>query len=724
MSRSGERSPLVPLALGSAALFGALLISAVPVAPGPTRLAPGDTGDRLRIAGETDDPKLENDDVTAVVRRSDGALVDFFRSRAFVPTIDQLGTLTDIDGVWDLVPISYQFSTGTMSWPTTQRVTLRADAIEAVGAFTAGSARLEVSTLYRLDPSRPRLRIMSSFRVVSGVAPHDLGVGHSVRWGNVGYFVPGSRAPKSTFAGQARWVGRHGAGGDLLLRNQSDMWVQFSSKGPGFMGAVLALDRPGSALNAGHTLERELSYEDLPLPSTPPRPRQAGRILLKVHDEAGKPLAAKLRLQREGHREPLFPDQGGIDGTYQFVWTGNGVMDRELPAGKYRAILTSGIERNARRFKFELWPGSTKILAAELARVVPTPGYVSADLHLHQAPSVDADISLENRIVAVAAEGVEFAVATDHYVVTDFSPIVSELQREGILSVPLATMPGSEVSTVGQRFGHFNVFPLQVGQNVVYRDVTPTQLFADARAQSPNGVLQVNHPRWDPKLGYFTRYGVRVDNGEPTVAGYDPNFDTLEVYNGDDARDLALVMPVFNDWLHLLGRGHRYTATGNSDSHNLAFLDPGLPRNYIRHGASSDDASDVNAPHDAILRALKSGRVLVTSGPFIEANVAGKGPGETASGVGRKARLEIKVRAAPWITTSRLLVYEGSKGRELYDIRIYPSEKLVRYDGKLEITVDKPTFVVVMVKGDVPLPNVARDSTLPMAFSNPIWLEP
>ncbi len=724
MSRLGKPRTIFPLALGFAALFGALLISAAPVAPTPGRLRPADVGSRLRIAGLPNDAKLENEAVTAVVRNSDGALVDFFRSRAFVPTIDQLGTVSDIDGIWDFVPIAYQFSTGAMTWPTTQSVTLRSDAIETVGTFAAGNARLEVTSVYRLDPARPRLLVRSSFRVVAGVAPHDLGVGHSVRWGNVNYYVEGVHGPKQYYAGQARWVGRHGAGGDLLLRNANDMWVQFASKGPAFQGAVIAVDRPGSSLNAGYALERELSYEDLPLPPPPTKAGPTGRILLKVRDEAGRPLAAKLRLQRQGHQEPLFPDRGGIDGTYQFVWTGNGVIDRELPAGKYRGFLSSGIERNAKSFKFELWPGATKVLAAELARVVTTPGYISADLHLHQAPSVDADISLENRLVAVAAEGLEFAVATDHYVVTDFSPVVTELQREGILTVPVATMAGTEVSTVGQRFGHFNVFPLEFGQNVVYRDVTPSVLFADARAKSPNGVLQVNHPRWDSKLGYFTRYGLRMDTAEPTVAGYDPNFDALEVYNGDDARDLALVMPPFNDWLHLIGRGFRYTGTGNSDSHNLAFLDPGLPRNFIHYGASTDDDSDVRAPHDAIVRALKAGHVVVTSGPFIEATVKGKGPGETASGVGSKAWLEVKVRAAPWINTSRLIVFEGARGRELYSVHIYPTEKVLRYSGKLEIPVEKPTFVVVMVKGDVPLPNVARDSTLPMGFTNPIFIEP
>jgi hypothetical protein len=114
----------------------------------------------------------------------------------------------------------------------------------------------------------------------------------------------------------------------------------------------------------------------------------------------------------------------------------------------------------------------------------------------------------------------------------------------------------------------------------------------------------------------------------------------------------------------------------------------------------------------------------VTSGPFIEASVAGKGPGETARGVGPTAKLEVKVRVAPWISASKLEVYEGGNARLVKAVRLWPSAKPVRYDGTIDVPLSRPTFVVVVVKGDVPLPNVARESTLPFAFTNPIWLEP
>ncbi len=237
-------------------------------------------------------------------------------------------------------------------------------------------------------------------------------------------------------------------------------------------------------------------------------------------------------------------------------------------------------------------------------------------------------------------------------------------------------------------------------------------------------MLQVNHPRWDPKIAYFSAYQVDEKTGEPAVAGYDPGFDTLEVYNGDDAYNLKKVEQPFADWLHLLGAGHRYAATGSSDSHNLAFLDPGLPRTLIHHGAGGDDASDVRAPVARVIEAIKAGRSIVTSGPILEASVDGAGPGETARGVGKRARLRLRVRAAPWIDVTWLEVLMGGRGERVHSESIKKSRAVVRLDKTVEVPVNSPTFLVVTVKGERGLPNVSRDGTKPFAFTNPIWIEP
>ena len=722
--------PVWHAVLGFSAAIAALAwlraIAANPQAVAPGVLTQQDIGTRLRVFALPGDYKLENSLVTAVVRKRDGYLTEFWPVRPRVPTSDQLGTESDIDGIWQVQPIVYTLSDNKPQPIPIGRVAALADAIETEGVVDVAGVKYRALTQYRLDARRAVLRISSTFSVDGGGAGGPIGLGDLIKWGNVPYVVEGLSQPRMTYRGPARWIGRRGAAGDLLLRRSDGerLFLDYSARFRGFQGAIHALYHRG-AIPAGRpvSVTRELAYEPLPAP----RPTASGAtatLQLKIRDEAGAQLAAKLRIDRDGSDQPLFEDDGGLDGADRFVWTGNGEIERELAPGRYKLLVTSGIERNAKSFMVNLRAGQRQTLEARLARAIATPGWISADLHLHQAPSVDADISLPIRVVSVAAEGVELAVATDHYVVTDLAPTVAFLRERGVLSNKMLTVAGTEVSTVGHRFGHFNVFPLSPERNVIYDSTTPSELFADARRKSPGGVLQVNHPRWDEKLGYFTYVALDEHTAEPRRPGWDPRFDLLEVYNGDDAKELKDVKKVLFDWIHLLGRGHRYVATGSSDSHNLAFLDPGLPRTMIRHGVGTSDATDLDVPADGVLQALKAGRVTVTSGPIIEASVGGRGPGETATGVGKRARLEVRVQAAPWVDVASVSVLLGGEGKLLHWAPVPRTGQALRLRRTFDIPVEGKTFVIVAAEGERALPNASRDGTVPFAFTNPIWLEP
>lgn len=689
----------------------------------PALLTERDIGAKLRVFATPGDYKLENPFSTAVVRRKDGWLTEFWRSGAILPTAPQLGTITDIDGIWQFHPIVRLGDTNVVV--QARRVTRLTDAIEVEGLAEATGAKYRAVTRYRLHPKEPRLKISTTYSVEGGAAAGGLGLGDAFKWGNVAYVVDGLPRPRDRFQGHARWIGRRGAGGDLVLRARDPgrMWIDYEARIRGFQGEITALyERRGIPAGGSVTVERELAFELLP--PEPASREPTGVLEVAVDDGAGRALPAKIRLDRLGHDAPLFPYDGDLHGADRFVWTGNGRARRELPVGRYRVLVTSGIERDAHRDNVFVGRGQTARVRASLRRVVDTPGWIAGDLHLHQAPSVDADISLENRVIAIAAEGVEFAVATDHYVVTDLAPTVRWLRERGILSVPVQTMIGSEVSTLGNRFGHFNVFPLRTDQNVVSDGTTPAKLFADARKKSPGGVLQVNHPRLGPNLGYFTRYGLDEDTADVAVPGYSSSFDTIEVYNGDEAYKLKEVKKVLYDWIHLLGRGHRYAATGSSDSHKLAFLDPGLPRTLIRHSASGDDATDVNAPARSVIDAIKAGRSIVTSGPVIEATIDGKGPGETVLATGKRAKLRVVVRAAPWIDVRSLEVLAGGRGERVHWVEVPRTKNVLRLDRTFEIQVPAKTFVIVAAQGQLELPNASREDTLPFAFTNPIWIEP
>ena len=708
----------------STALGAALALATSPGSVAPAVLTAADVGDKLRVFATPGDYKLENDLVTAVVRKRDGWLTELWSNRARLPTNPQLGVTTDIDAIWQFHPVVVL---GKSVHPVmASRVAMLADGIESEGIADTGAVKYRAVTTFRLDAQAARLEMESTFSVVGGAASGGVGLGDGFKWGNVPYHVSGVKRPRMSYEGPAEWIGRRSAGGDLVLRpvGKPRMHIKYRGRIRGFSGTITALQyRGGIAKDGSVTIRRQLAFE--PLPIAPKKaPAKVGKLVVNVTDEGGRPLPAKLTVDRVGRKRPLFEDDGDLLGTDRFLWTGNGALEKDLAPGRYRVLVTSGIERDAARQTVDVRAGKTVTIDPQLPRVIDTPGWIASDLHLHQAPSVDSDISIPHRIVSIAAEGVEFAVATDHYVITDLAPDVKWMRERGVLSAKLQTMAGCEVSTLGNRFGHFNVFPLVKGRNVVSFNTTVDELFADARKKSPTGVLQVNHPRWDPAIAYWSYFGIDDESGSMSRPGYNPNYDTVEVYNGDDARDLKLVRRVMLDWIHLLGRGQRYAATGSSDSHNLAFLDPGLPRTMVFHGVGNSDATDVDAPAQKIVDAIKAGRSTVTSGPIIDASVAGRGPGQTARGVGKKAQLDVVVRAAPWIDVRSVEVIVGGRGKRQHYVQVPRRKKVVRLDRTFAIRVDGPTFAIVVARGERGLPNASRDYTVPFAFTNPIWLEP
>ena len=680
---------------------------------------------RLRVAAQPGDLGLSNQQITAVVQKSTGWLVDFWTRRATLPTTPQLKDITQADGLWQLAPIIDDGRKATMI--RYDSVSTRGDAIVAEALVRVAGARFRLETEYRLNGDAPEVHLLSRVSHESGGHLH-IKFQEAIKWGNTDYFVEGNSKPLNDFVGTSRWIGRRGLCGDLkwIRLDPEPFHLTFRQSYPGLAPQIVAsyallVLKPGET----HTFRRKLSYEPIVLDSGPAPPQ--GLLKVTVTDEAGQALAAKLSFSgRAGTPPPNFGNDGNEFGANRFAWSGTGHFARPLPVGSYRVMASAGIERAAQFWDIEIAAGQTLELSGSLPRVVETPGALSADLHLHQVESVDADLAHSSRLIAVAAEGVELAAATDHYAITDFAPTVARLVASGQLAKPLATMVGTEVSTVGNRFGHFNLFPVDADDWVNYTDTTPKQMLAEMRSVAPDAVLQVNHPRW-PGIGYFQAY--RMDPTTHRIPRaledqYSSDFDAIEVFNGLDAYSHPRIRLVLRDWMSLLGQGHRYTATGNSDSHKLAFQDPGVPRNVIYHGRSTTDAQDIYVDEAAIVAAIKQGRVLVTSGPFIDAHIDGKGPGETVKTGGKAATLHVRVRAAPWIDVSHVEVLLGPKAQRLRWVPVASSQELVRYEQSIPIPGHAKTFVVVLAAGKRALPNVYATGVMPLAFTNPIWLEP
>jgi hypothetical protein len=173
------------------------------------------------------------------------------------------------------------------------------------------------------------------------------------------------------------------------------------------------------------------------------------------------------------------------------------------------------------------------------------------------------------------------------------------------------------------------------------------------------------------------------------------------------------------------------SCTGNSDSHHLTFNLGGYPRNYVALG----DVAVASIDPVAVAAAVKAGHSFFTTGPMIEATIAGKTFGELVSvarepvaapGATATVELHVTVRAANWISVNKLTVI--GPGNTVLAIRAIPSStQLVRLDEVIQLPAARDGYAILRVDGDRPMaPNVGDLRSFvvyPLAVANPIWID-
>jgi hypothetical protein len=301
-------------------------------------------------------------------------------------------------------------------------------------------------------------------------------------------------------------------------------------------------------------------------------------LSVSVRDETGRAIPAKVTVQGKydfvstaparsflynlkiGERQrqiDLVTDEPANPDTRRYIEKmfyvrANGRGGAAIRANKYRVFASRGMEYDLAYADVELKPGKETELTLTLKRVMPTPGYISGDFHVHSINSVDSHISQEDRVASFAVEGVEYLTATDHNSVSDLAPVVEATGMRDWVK----TAVGIELTTI--EMGHFNAFPITYEKGPVnhgsfnwfYRP--PGELFAGLRSMAtPNGkipLVQVNHPR-DGIMGYFNAFNVggytgkalppsgtiHIENspGSPYEAkNLNLDFDVYEVFNG------------------------------------------------------------------------------------------------------------------------------------------------------------------------------------------------
>jgi hypothetical protein len=448
----------------------------------------------------------------------------------------------------------------------------------------------------------------------------------------------------------------------------------------------------------------------------------SGTLHVTVADSVSAgPLPARVMLKAPGEEAAriLYAD-------------GTGELAMALPPGTYAVDVSRGVEYDAfSAVDLEVTAGATTLVAAVLERVVDTAGWIAIDTHLHSEMSSDSTIPLVDRLRAVAGEGVELAIATDHDFLTDYGPYLAGLSLEGVIAYRI----GCEVSS--RVWGHTNGWPLtpdldRGGRGAfVWHQRSPAQIYHALHAVGPEVVVQVNHPRrtssffdaidFDPDT--VSARADAADLGLPPETDLDDfDFDAVEVANGKkDPFDLT-----FADWLALIAAGHPAAGTGSSDSHNASQFS-GASRTYVYVGEGADDPASLDL--DAVDVALRARKALVSQGAFVVAAIEDPGTGDPAApgemvdlGGETMARVHVRVQAPPWMPLATLRVYLGRA--EAITVDLDPEDTaVVRYDDVIEVPLsgDGDSFVVVLV--DPAAPGLPVLDDVGPSFTNPLLFD-
>ena len=447
-----------------------------------------------------------------------------------------------------------------------------------------------------------------------------------------------------------------------------------------------------------------------------------------------------------------FVDQSGDSGAFP------------LAPAEYEVMVSRGPEYSIHRERVTLAGGATTTVNATLVRVVDTGGFVAADYHVHLINSFDCSVTRDDRIRTMAAEGVEYFVASDHDFITDLRP---DVERLGLASYLTAAV-SSEVTTFD--LGHFNAWPLErnpwsyTGGAIDWGragvpagkdfpslgsyDLSPAELFTTIRNRiSPGndgGIIQVNHLN-DSTLGFFTLAGIdtlarpprsftppQLIRQNPAIQNlYDDNYDSLELWVVGSRDQTSLLQDAnLGDWFNLLNQGIIKAATADSDSHTTAIVQAGGPRNFV--ASSSDDPADQN---DAELAAsVRQGRLIGTNAPFLRVTVEGDG-GATAglgfdepklvAAASHAATVHLNVQSPTWAEFDTVELFTNAVPLQEPDKNLHGVE-VPRYEAEPTLILRAgPDFAVRNVVVDPAVAEARRleaDVDIPLTVEQDTWV--
>ncbi|MAG93112.1 MAG: hypothetical protein CMJ48_05120 [Planctomycetaceae bacterium] len=369
------------------------------------------------------------------------------------------------------------------------------------------------------------------------------------------------------------------------------------------------------------------------------------------------------------------------------VYCSTGKATFGLPAGRYTIYVGRGFEYGIDSITLTVEAGEQVSRKLTIAREVPTPGYVACDTHVHTLTfSGHGDASIEERMVTLAGEAIEFPIATDHNKHINHDPFA----RKQDVRKYFTPVVGNEVTT---KFGHFNVFPTSAETPIPDYKRTRWEEITESIFATPGlKVAILNHAR--DLHGGFRPFGPKAFNAATAenLDGWQLRANAMELINSGATQSDALELA--RDWMSLQNRGLFLTPVGCSDSHDVARHFVGQGRTYIRADDSDVSAIDV----EQTVANFVQGRVNASYGLLMQVSVNGKyGPGETVP-ASPEYEVAIQVLGPSWSKANEVVLY--ANGEPIKEWSIEDEGRAgVKWSGSLTLPATQDVHLVAIARG-------------------------
>jgi len=467
-------------------------------------------------------------------------------------------------------------------------------------------------------------------------------------------------------------------------------------------------------------------------------------VTFNITDTASKDTPCKVQFIGTGKTAtPNLGPQNRAHGCVDQWHSETGKFNVALDPGTYRLVITRGIEHNHLVREVTVKAGAFTPVKGALQRVVNTRGWVSTDFHNHSTPSGDNQCGTDDRIINLAAEHIEFAPTTEHNRLYDWTPHIKKLG----LSEQISTVIGLELTGSGAG-SHHNTFPLpapnpfaQDGGAPVFQNDPRLNAIAlqNFGGWDPNRWVHVNHPNLTEKFWDRNLDG-KPDGG---FAGYDKYIDAIETQNFRGNAILATAPWTLYRrgtreqvrevrefvWLQMLNQGYRTRAIAVADAHSVYGNGVGGWRTYVT--SSTDAPAKIDAKE--IIRNAKAGRLMLTTGPFLEVTANGALPGSDITAKDGKVNLKVKIQCADWVHIDRVQVLVN--GRQVPNLNLTAKKNPKMFnsspgvmDTTFSINLEADAHLIVVAMGEnhdlkTGYGTSANASLKPCAYINPIWVD-